>query len=94
MRCFGRRDISTYAGLSCSGCQAICIDGFQHINLKRALFQEKGDTMIIREKYLSKIRPGMASTIKNGKCLGKIIDRNPGTKRLVECVIRIDFDND
>ena len=44
--------------------------------------------------YLSKIRPGMASTIKNGKCLGKIIDRNPGTKRLVECVIRIDFDND
>ena len=43
--------------------------------------------------YLSRVRPGMASTIKNGKCLGKIIDKNPGTKRLVECVVRIDFND-
>lgn len=42
--------------------------------------------------YLSRIKPGTASTIKNGKCIGKIIDKNPGTKRLVECVVRIDFD--
>lgn len=44
--------------------------------------------------YLSRLRPGMASTIKNGKCIGKIIDKNPGTKRLVECVVRIDFNNE
>lgn len=44
--------------------------------------------------YLSRVRPGMASTIKNGRCIGKIVDKNPGTKRLVECVVRIDFDND
>lgn len=43
--------------------------------------------------YLSRIKPGTASTVKNGKCIGKIIDKDPGTKRLVECVIRIDFDN-
>jgi len=44
--------------------------------------------------YLSRIKPGTASTIKNGRCIGKIIDKNPGTKRLLECVVRIDFDND
>ena len=41
--------------------------------------------------YLSQIRPGYASTIPYGKCLGKIIDHNPGTSKLVECVVRIDF---
>lgn len=44
--------------------------------------------------YLSRVKPGAASTVKNGKAIGKIVDRNPGTKRLVECVVRIDFDND
>lgn len=44
--------------------------------------------------YLSRVKPGTASTIKNGKCIGKIIDKNPGTKRLVECVVRMDFGND
>lgn len=44
--------------------------------------------------YLSRVKPGTASTIKNGKCIGKIIDRNPGTKRTVECVVRIDFDEE
>lgn len=44
--------------------------------------------------YLSRVKPGTASTIKNGKCIGKIIDKDPGTKRLLECVIRIDFGND
>lgn len=41
--------------------------------------------------YLSQIRPGYASTIPYGKCLGKIISHNPGTSKLVECVVRIDF---
>lgn len=41
--------------------------------------------------YLSKITKGCASTVENGKCLGKVIDRNIGTKRLIECVVRIDF---
>lgn len=44
--------------------------------------------------YLSRIKPGTASTIKNGRPIGKIIDKNPGTKRLLECVVRIDFNND
>ena len=41
--------------------------------------------------YLSKIKPGCASTVENGKCLGKVIAKNFGTSRLVECVVRIDF---
>jgi len=42
--------------------------------------------------YLSKIKKGCASTIPNGKCLGKIITKSfaPSSK-LIECVIRIDF---
>ena len=44
--------------------------------------------------YLSRIKPGTASTIKNGKCIGKIVDKNPGTKRLVECIVRIEFTNE
>ena len=41
--------------------------------------------------YLSKVKKGCASTIENGRCLGKIIAKSFGTSRLVECVIRIDF---
>ena len=41
--------------------------------------------------YLSKIKPGCASTIENGKCLGKVIAKKFGTSRLIECVVRIDF---
>ena len=41
--------------------------------------------------YLSRIRPGCASTIENGKCLGKVITHNPGTSKLIECVVRIVF---
>lgn len=41
--------------------------------------------------YLSKIKKGHASTIEYGHCLGIIIDKNPGVKRLIECVVRIDF---
>lgn len=41
--------------------------------------------------YLSKIKKGCASTVENGKCLGKIIDKNAGTSKLVECSVRIDF---
>ena len=41
--------------------------------------------------YLSSTTPGRASTIPNGKCLGKVIEKNIGTKKLVECVVRIEF---
>lgn len=41
--------------------------------------------------YLSSTTPGRASTIPNGKCLGKVIEKNVGTKKLVECVVRIEF---
>jgi len=41
--------------------------------------------------YLSKVKPGCASTIENGKCIGKVIARKFGTSRLIECVVRIDF---
>ena len=41
--------------------------------------------------YLSKIRKGCASTVPYGKCLGKIIEKNPGTSKLIECVVRIEF---
>lgn len=41
--------------------------------------------------YLSKLKKGYASTVENGKCLGKIIERNFGTATLIECVVRIDF---
>jgi hypothetical protein len=41
--------------------------------------------------YLSRIKKGHASTVEYGRCLGKVIDKNPGTKKLVECSVRIDF---
>ena len=41
--------------------------------------------------YLSKVKKGCASIVENGKCLGKVIDKNIGTKNLIECVVRIDF---
>lgn len=41
--------------------------------------------------YLSSVIPGHASTIPNGKCLGKIIEKDFGTKKLLECVVRIEF---
>ena len=41
--------------------------------------------------YLSSVTPGRASTIPNGKCIGKIIEKNFGSKKLLECVVRIDF---
>lgn len=41
--------------------------------------------------YLSKIKPGRASTVPNGKPLGKIIAHEIATNKPVECVIRIDF---
>ena len=41
--------------------------------------------------YLSKFKKGCASTVPNGKCLGKIIAKDFGTANLVECVVRIDF---
>lgn len=43
--------------------------------------------------YLSRTEPGKASTTINGKCLGKIIDKDNhlDQKRLIMCVVRIDF---
>ena len=41
--------------------------------------------------YLSKVKPGCASTIENGKCLGKVIQKDIKASRLIECSIRIDF---
>lgn len=41
--------------------------------------------------YLSKIKKGCASTVENGKCLGKIIDKDISNSNLIECVVRIDF---
>lgn len=41
--------------------------------------------------YLSKIKKGCASTVPNGKCLGRIIGNMVGSSRLIECVVRIDF---
>lgn len=42
--------------------------------------------------YLSKYVFGMASTIKNGPCLGKIIQKNFGNSRRIECIVRLAFD--
>lgn len=41
--------------------------------------------------YLSRFKPGCASTIENGNCIGKVISHNPGTSKLIECVVRIVF---
>lgn len=43
--------------------------------------------------YLSKTEPGKASTIPNGNCLGKIIDKDKtlDQKQLIMCSIRINF---
>ena len=41
--------------------------------------------------YLSKIKHGCASTVENGKCLGKIIQKDFDNNGLVECSVRIDF---
>lgn len=41
--------------------------------------------------YLSKIKKGCASTVENGRCLGKIIAKSFGTSKLIECAVRIDF---
>lgn len=43
--------------------------------------------------YLSKTEPGKASTIPNGKCLGKIIDKNNDLNRLptIMCSVKISF---
>lgn len=43
--------------------------------------------------YLSKLVPGTASTIKNGPCIGKIIQRNVTSgDRRVECIVRLALD--
>ena len=43
--------------------------------------------------YLSKVIPGTASTIKNGPCIGKIIQRNVTSgDRRVECIVRLALD--
>lgn len=43
--------------------------------------------------YLSKTEPGHASTIPNGRCLGKIIDKNNDlkNKKTVMCSVKISF---
>ena len=42
--------------------------------------------------YLSKVKKGCASTVQNGKCLGKVIAKSfSASSRLIECVVRIDF---
>lgn len=43
--------------------------------------------------YLSKTTPGRASTVPNGKCLGKIIDKSEhlDQKLSIMCVVRIEF---
>ena len=43
--------------------------------------------------YLSSVLPGRASTVPNGKCLGKIIDKNKNLDRMstIMCSVRIDF---
>lgn len=41
--------------------------------------------------YLSKVKPGCASTVENGKCLGKIIEKKPESSAVVECSVRIEF---
>lgn len=47
---------------------------------------KKGDKV-----YLSKLIKGCASTVPNGKAIGKVIERHPGTMNKVECVVKIDF---
>lgn len=41
--------------------------------------------------YLSKLTPGRASTIPNGKCLGRVIDSDPTGKTKVMCVVKVNF---
>ena len=41
--------------------------------------------------YLSRVKAGCASTVQNGPCLGKVIDKSAGTKQKIECVIRMEF---
>lgn len=42
--------------------------------------------------YLSKYVHGMASTIKNGPCLGRIIQKNFGNSRRIECIVHLAFE--
>lgn len=41
--------------------------------------------------YLSSTKPGYASTIPNGPAIGKIIQHDFGTSRLIECVVKLTF---
>jgi hypothetical protein len=41
--------------------------------------------------YLSRIMPGRASTIVNGKCIGRVIDSAPEGKEKIMCVVKINF---
>ena len=41
--------------------------------------------------YLSKVKPGRASTVANGRPLGKIIQHDIHTNKSIMCVVRIDF---
>ena len=41
--------------------------------------------------YLSTIKHGYESTIPNGQAIGKIIEIDFGTKKLLECVVKITF---
>ena len=41
--------------------------------------------------YLSSTKPGYASTVPNGNAIGKIIQHDFGSSRLIECVVKLTF---
>ena len=41
--------------------------------------------------YLSSTKPGYASTVPNGPAIGKIIQHDFGSSRLIECVVKLTF---
>lgn len=64
----------------------VALVGRVFVKLDGECFAKFGDKI-----YLSKVKPGYASTVENGKCLGKIIQKNAEKLRYVECSVRIDF---
>lgn len=74
----GNKKSDNYLPVALTGRVPVIMDGF--------CLPKFGDKI-----YLSKMKKGCASTVENGKCLGKIIAKDFGTARSVECVVRIEF---
>lgn len=74
----GERKNDNYQLVALCGRVPVRFDGKCKVN--------KGDKV-----YLSKLVRGCASTVPNGKAIGKVIEPHPGTMTKLECVVKIDF---